>query len=56
VLAAIVLVTLPEFGRAFAEFRMLIFGMAMVGIMVWRPRGLLAQRAPSIRLGDARAG
>jgi branched-chain amino acid transport system permease protein len=56
VLAAIVLVTLPEFGRAFAEFRMLIFGMAMVGIMVWRPRGLLAHRAPSIRLGAAKAG
>jgi len=56
VLAAIVLVTLPEFGRAFAEFRMLIFGMAMVAIMVWRPRGLLAQRAPSIRVGEARAG
>jgi branched-chain amino acid transport system permease protein len=50
VLAAIMLVTLPEFGRAFAEFRMLIFGAAMVGIMVWRPRGLLAQRAPSLRL------
>ena len=31
VLAAILLVTLPEFGRAFAEFRMLIFGAAMVG-------------------------
>ena len=55
VLAAIVLVTLPEFGRAFAEFRMLLFGAAMVGIMVWRPRGLLAQRAPSIRLGAAEA-
>ncbi|MGH7089255.1 MAG: high-affinity branched-chain amino acid ABC transporter permease LivM, partial [Stellaceae bacterium] len=53
VLAAIVLVTLPEFGRAFAEFRMLIFGAAMVGIMVWRPRGLLAERAPSIRLALA---
>jgi branched-chain amino acid transport system permease protein len=50
VLAAILLVTLPEFGRVFAEFRMLIFGAAMVGIMVWRPRGLLAQRAPSLRL------
>ncbi|HZT52386.1 MAG TPA: high-affinity branched-chain amino acid ABC transporter permease LivM [Stellaceae bacterium] len=56
VLAALVLVTLPELGRAFAEFRMLIFGAAMVGIMVWRPRGLLAQRAPSIRLGRAQAG
>jgi branched-chain amino acid transport system permease protein len=50
VLAAILLVTFPEFGRAFAEFRMLLFGAAMVAIMVWRPRGLLAQRAPSVRL------
>ena len=45
-----------KFGRAFAEFRMLIFGMAMVGIMVWRPRGLLAHRAPSIVLGASKAG
>ena len=51
VLAAILLVSLPEFGRAFAEFRMLIFGAAMVGVMVWRPRGLIAHRAPSLRLG-----
>ncbi|MGD9617116.1 MAG: high-affinity branched-chain amino acid ABC transporter permease LivM [Alphaproteobacteria bacterium] len=50
VLAAIVLVTLPEFGRAFAEFRMLVFGAAMVAIMVWRPRGLLAHREPSVHL------
>jgi branched-chain amino acid transport system permease protein len=50
VLAALLLVTLPEFGRAFAEFRMLIFGAAMVAIMVWRPRGLLAHREPSLRL------
>jgi branched-chain amino acid transport system permease protein len=53
VLAALLLVLLPELGRSFAEFRMLIFGAAMVGIMVWRPQGLLAHRSPSIRLGDA---
>ncbi len=53
VLAAIVLVTLPEFGREFTQFRMLLFGAAMVAIMVWRPRGLLAMRAPSIRLKEA---
>jgi len=51
VLAAILLVSLPEFGRAFAEFRMLIFGAAMVGVMVWRPRGLIAHREPTVRLG-----
>jgi branched-chain amino acid transport system permease protein len=50
VLAAILLVTLPEFGRAFAEYRMLAFGAAMVAIMVWRPSGLLANREPSLRL------
>jgi branched-chain amino acid transport system permease protein len=55
VLAAILLVTLPEFGRAFAEFRMLIFGAAMVAIMVWRPRGLLAHREPSLRLHTRRS-
>ena len=53
VLAALVLVTLPEFGRAFAEFRMLVFGAAMVAIMVWRPRGLLAHREPSLLLHPA---
>jgi branched-chain amino acid transport system permease protein len=50
VLAAILLVTLPEFGRVFAEFRMLIFGAAMIAVMVWRPRGLIAHREPSLRL------
>jgi branched-chain amino acid transport system permease protein len=53
VLAAVLLVTLPELGRAFAEFRMLIFGAAMVAIMVWRPSGLLAHRTPSLRLFPA---
>jgi branched-chain amino acid transport system permease protein len=53
VLAALLLVLLPELGRSFAEFRMLIFGAAMVGIMIWRPQGLLAHREPSLRLGDA---
>ncbi|HEX7970390.1 MAG TPA: high-affinity branched-chain amino acid ABC transporter permease LivM [Stellaceae bacterium] len=52
VLAAMVLVTLPELGRDFAQFRMLIFGAAMVGIMVWRPRGLLSRREPSLRLHE----
>jgi branched-chain amino acid transport system permease protein len=50
VLAAILLVVIPELGRSFAEFRMLIFGGAMVGIMIWRPQGLLAHREPSLRL------
>jgi branched-chain amino acid transport system permease protein len=50
VLAAILLVVLPELAREFAQYRMLLFGAAMVAIMVLRPRGLLAHRQPSIRL------
>ncbi len=49
-LAALVIVVLPELGREFEQFRMLLFGAAMVGIMVWRPRGLLAFREPTVRL------
>jgi branched-chain amino acid transport system permease protein len=50
VIAAAILVLLPEFARDFAHYRMLIFGAAMVGIMVWRPHGIITRREPSVRL------
>jgi branched-chain amino acid transport system permease protein len=56
VLAAILLVSLNEAGRWFsflgdiALYRPLIYGGAMVLIMLVRPRGLLAHRQPSILL------
>ncbi len=50
VVAAILLIGLPEFFRELQQYRMLAFGMAMVLIMVWRPSGLLAHREPTIRL------
>ena len=50
VFAAIILIGLPEFFRELQQYRMLAFGAAMVAIMVWRPRGLLAHREPTIRL------
>jgi len=46
ILAAILLTVLPEVARSFAEYRMLIFGLVMVLMMMWRPQGLLpASRA-----------
>jgi len=51
-LAAVILATLPEFGREFAQYRMLLFGAAMVAIMIWRPRGIFTVRAPSVRLDE----
>ena len=56
VLAAIAIIVLPEVLREFSEFRMLVFGSAMVLIMVWRPRGLLSHREPTIRLGAGGGG
>jgi branched-chain amino acid transport system permease protein len=50
VLAAFILVALPEIFRELHDFRLLAFGVAMVGIMLWRPSGLLAHREPTLRL------
>ncbi len=50
VVAAALLIGLPEFFRELQQYRMLAFGMAMVLIMLWRPAGLLAHREPTIRL------
>ena len=49
VLASLVLVLLPELGRDFAEYRMLLFGTAMILIMIWRPGGILSHREPTLR-------
>jgi branched-chain amino acid transport system permease protein len=51
VVAATVMLGGFEFFREFAQFRMLVFGLAMVTIMIWRPRGLVSTRTPSIFLG-----
>lgn len=50
VVAAFILIGFPEFFRELKDYRMLFFGASMVLIMLWRPRGLLAHREPTIRL------
>jgi branched-chain amino acid transport system permease protein len=60
-IAAVVLVGGPEvlrnlgfltaiFGQGFDpnEYRLLLFGLGMVAMMVWRPRGLISEREPSV--------
>jgi len=42
ILAALILILLPEYLRAFSELRMLIFGGSMVLMMVFRPQGLIS--------------
>ncbi len=50
ILAAIVLTVLPEVAREFQEYRMLIFGLVMVLMMIWRPQGLLPATRPHVEL------
>ncbi|HYF07284.1 MAG TPA: high-affinity branched-chain amino acid ABC transporter permease LivM [Acetobacteraceae bacterium] len=54
-IAALVMIGGFELFRDLDEWRMLVFGLAMVLIMVVRPRGLVASRTPSVALGQRRA-
>jgi branched-chain amino acid transport system permease protein len=42
------------FGSDFdpVQYRMLLFGLAMVLIMIWKPRGLISTREPSAFLKE----
>jgi branched-chain amino acid transport system permease protein len=52
--AALVLVGGTELFRDLEIYRMLVFGAAMVAVMVWRPRGVVSGRVPTIALGATR--
>lgn len=53
-LAALLLIGLPEVLRDLSLYRMLVFGGVMVLIMLWRPKGLLAYREPTLLLHGRR--
>ena len=44
------------FGRDFdpTQYRMLLFGLAMVLIMIWKPRGLITTRDPTAFLKQSK--
>ncbi|MEZ4742113.1 MAG: high-affinity branched-chain amino acid ABC transporter permease LivM [Bdellovibrionota bacterium] len=48
VLAAVALTVLPEVLREFASYRVLIFGVLMVLMMIWKPRGLIKMARPRL--------
>nr|WP_249129286.1 high-affinity branched-chain amino acid ABC transporter permease LivM [Bradyrhizobium japonicum] len=54
-LAALAMIGGFELFRSLETYRMLVFGMAMVLIMIWRPRGLIGHRAPTVYLTKAQA-
>ncbi|HQT63428.1 MAG: branched-chain amino acid ABC transporter permease [Acidocella sp. 20-57-95] len=53
-LAAIVMIGVPALLQDLQIYRMLIFGIALVAIMVLKPRGFISTRRPSVSLGDAK--
>ncbi|MDA7948860.1 MAG: high-affinity branched-chain amino acid ABC transporter permease LivM [Hyphomicrobiaceae bacterium] len=55
VVASIVMIGGFELFRELEHYRMLMFGLAMVLIMIWRPRGLITSREPSVFLKEKKA-
>lgn len=49
-LAALLLILVPEYLRAFADYRMLIFGGIMVLMMLFRPQGLVSDSRRDYRV------
>jgi len=47
-IAATVMLSGFELFREFEQYRMLVFGAAMVAVMIYRPRGLVSTRTPSV--------
>jgi branched-chain amino acid transport system permease protein len=43
----------PDFNPE--QYRMLLFGLAMVAIMVWKPRGFVSSRQPTAFLFEKKA-
>ncbi|MDA9548259.1 MULTISPECIES: high-affinity branched-chain amino acid ABC transporter permease LivM [unclassified Bradyrhizobium] len=54
-LAALTMIGGFELFRGLENYRMLVFGWAMVLIMIWRPRGLVGHRAPTVYLKKSQA-
>jgi branched-chain amino acid transport system permease protein len=60
VLAAAILTAAPEVLRGFGEWRMILYSLLLIGMMLVRPQGLMGRRelVPRwlrVRLGDSRA-
>lgn len=42
IIGAFILILLPEYLRVFSDYRMLLFGMIMVIMMIFRPQGIVS--------------
>ncbi|MFP4551588.1 MAG: ABC transporter permease subunit [Spirochaetales bacterium] len=60
IIGALALILLPEYLRAFSEYRLLIFGALLVIMVVFKPAGLIPRRRKQYKLrlsdGEPKAG
>ncbi len=56
ILGAFLLMLLPEYMRAFSEYRMLLFGATMIVIMVFLPQGLVRAKRKVYKINAETAG
>jgi len=56
IIAALVLILMPEYLRAVADYRMLVFGAVMVLMMIFKPEGLIANVRKTYKHGAAAEG
>ncbi len=52
ILGALVLILLPEYLRAFSEYRMVVFGAVLVIMMVFRPGGIISNVRRTYKFED----
>jgi len=53
---AVILILLPEYLRAFSEYRMLLFGAILVTMMVFRPGGIVSVQRKTYRFDEGKNG
>lgn len=56
VIAALILILAPEYLRAFSEYRMLLFGLVMTLMMIFRPQGLISGERRRYRISALHTG
>ena len=54
-LAALAMIGGFELFRSLEVYRMLVFGLAMVLVMIWRPRGIVGHRSPTVFLEKSKS-
>jgi branched-chain amino acid transport system permease protein len=54
VVGALALVGFPEILREFSEYRLLVYGAVLVGMMLYRPEGLWPEARRKLELHEER--